>query len=243
MFRRFLIAVLIFLIVVVVVADRIGAIVGAHVLAGKVQTDEHLQNRPSASIGGFPFLTQAFNGKYKDVTITGHNVVVDGVTVNTLVAHLHGVHLPFGKVIHGSVSQVPVDSVNGTAFVSFANANAYLSKHLTGEQATLSGGPGHSVNVVDRLRLGGKKLSLDGVGTVSVSDSVVVVHVAHLSGAETSGSGADTQTLRLAVKRLRIAVPLQELPFRMNVTSVAVSPTGLTGTGSATKIVLGSRGQ
>lgn len=227
MFRRFLIAVLIFLIAVVVVADRVGAIVGAHVLAGKVKTDEHLSSRPSASIGGFPFLNQAFGGNYKDVTITAHNVDLSGVTVTTLTAHLHGVHLPFGKVVHGSVSQVPVDRVDGTAFVSFANVNSYLaSRHLSVRIA-----PGHNgeAAVTDRVVVHGKHLSLTGLGSATVSGNIIRVQVTKLSGPVNLGN-------RVA----NFTVPLHALPFRIALESVSVTPTGLSGTGGATNIVLGA---
>jgi len=236
MFRRFLIAVLLFLIVVVIAADRVGAVVGAHVLAGKVQTDEHLPNRPSASIGGVPFLTQAFGGKYNDVKITAREVPVNGVPVTTLTANLHGVHLPFTKVIHGSVSQVPVDRVDGTAFVSFADANSYLAHHsVAGQLLTLSAGSGGSAAILDKTRIAGKRVTLNGLGTVTVSANVVTVGVSHLTGA-----GLGAKALNLATRDLSVAFPLQALPFRLGLKSVTVTPTGLLGTGGATNIVLGS---
>jgi LmeA-like phospholipid-binding len=228
-FRRFLIAVLIFLIAVVVAADRVGAIVAAHVLAGKVQTDEHLPSRPSASIGGFPFLTQAFSGKYSDVTITAHNLRVDAVQVTTLTAHLHGVHLPLSKVVHSSVTRVPVDRVDGTAFVSFANVNTYLAgKHLS---LRVAPGANGTATVTDRLVVHGKRLSLRGVGAVTVRHSVVHVRVTKLAGA-----------VGLPNRVASFSVPLRGLPFRIQVRSVSVTSTGLSGTGAARNIVLGSPG-
>jgi hypothetical protein len=234
-FRRFLIAILIFLIAVVMAADRVGAIVAAHVLAGKIQTDEHLPNRPSASIGGFPFLTQAFGGDYKSVTITAHEVPINRVSVTTLTAHLHGVHLPFSKVISGSVSRVPVDRVEGTAFLSFADANSYLAgHHVAGSVVRLRPGTNGTADVVDRLHIAGKAVSLHGVGTVSVSNNVVTVGVSHLTGSSSS------TVLSLALNRLNVGFPLSGLPFRLHLTSVTVTSSGLSGTGEATDIVLGS---
>jgi hypothetical protein len=233
-FRRFLIVVLIFLIAVVVAADRVGEIVAAHVLAGKLQTDEHLPNRPSTSIDGFPFLTQAFGGNYKDVKVTAHEVPVNAVPVTTLTANLHGVHLPFSKVIHGSVSQVPVDRVDGTAFVSFADANSYLSKHrIAGSVIRLKPGSNGTATVMDRVHLAGKLLKLRGVGSVSVASNVVTVGVSQLTGASSA-------LLSKAAKQLAVSFPLSGLPFRLQITAVTVTSAGLSGAASVSHIVLGS---
>lgn len=234
MFRRLLIILVIFLIAVVIAADRIGAAVGAHVLAGKVQNFEHLPQRPSASISGIPFLTQAFGGKYHNVKITADGVPVNGVTVTTLTANLHGVHLPFSKALHGSVSQVPVDRADGTAYVSFTDANSYLAKHpVAGQNVRLSaGGSATSVNVTDQARVGGKQVSLHGVGLVSVHSNVVTVTVSQLSGGRLP---------KRSPKHLAVSLPLQGLPFRLQLHSVKVASSGMTGTGGATNIVLGSR--
>lgn len=227
MFRRFLIAVLIFLIAVLVVADRVGAIVGAHVLAGKVKTDEGLANRPSATIGGFPFLTQAISGNYKDVTVTANNLTVGDVTISTLTAHLRGMHLSLHDVLHGTVSQVPVDRVNATAVVTYAEVNQYLrSRHVAIQVAP---GTGNQVHLTDRVSAHGKHVTLNGDGTVSVSDNVLSVSVAKAAGVSA-----------LAVRSLRFALPLHGIPFRIDVESVTAGSTGITATGGATNIVLGS---
>jgi hypothetical protein len=228
-FRRFLIAVVIFLIAVVVVADRVGAIVGAHVLAGKVQTDEGLSSRPSATIGGFPFLTQAIGGNYKDVTITADNVTVNGLTVTKLTAHLHHVHLPLGKVIHGSVTQVPVGQVAATAFVAFSDINEYLhNQHLS---LQVSPATGDNVTLTERVAVHGKHVSVSGVGSVTVSNNVIHVRVTKVSGVSAPGG-----------QSLRFSLPLKGIPFRIQVQSVSTSSTGLTATGGASNIVLGARG-
>jgi hypothetical protein len=240
-FRRFLVVVVIFLIAVVVVADRVGAIVAAHVLASKVQTDEHLPNRPSASIGGIPFLTQAFGGNYKSVKLTAPGVLVNQVDVTTLTVDLHGVHLPFSKVIQGKVSEVPVDRANGTAFISFADANNYLANHIIGGSLiSLAPGSNGSAKVTDRLHVAGTLVSLHGLGSVAVANNVVTVGVRNFSGSKSSAGSALSQTLDLALKRLKISFPLTGLPFQLKVRSVTVTPTGLSGTASAANIILGS---
>jgi LmeA-like phospholipid-binding len=238
-FRRFLIAVLIFLIAVLVAADRLGAIVAAHVMAGKIQTDEHLQHRPDASINGFPFLTQALGGDYKNVTVTASGIVVDGVTVTTVTARLHGVHVPFSQVWHQTVTRVPVDRIDGSALIAFDAVDNYLSAHHPAHQVVSlepksGAGVGADATVIDRLHVHGKTVTLRGVGKLSVLDNVVRVTVSHLRAA-TPG----TQVLG-GITRLSFSVPLKGLPFQIQLQSVTISATGITVTGHAQNVVLDS---
>jgi hypothetical protein len=231
-----LIVVLIFLIAVVIAADRVGALVGAHVLAGKVQSDENLPSRPSATIGGIPFLTQAISGSYKDVTITAREVPLNGLSVTTLTAHLHGVHLPFDKAITGSVSQVPVDRVEGTAFVSYADADVYLADHHEpGQHVTLEPGGAGTVRVNDKVHTGGRAFTLHANGRLAVADNTITMNIGHLSGASASIVSAAQHTLT-------VSFPLHGLPFRAQLQSVSANSEGMSADVTATNIVLGEHG-
>ncbi|HVS68663.1 MAG TPA: DUF2993 domain-containing protein [Mycobacteriales bacterium] len=222
MLRRLLIAVLILIVAVMVVFDRIGAHVAGHVLAGKLQSDEHLPHRPSVSIGGIPFLTQAVGGDYHDVSVTAHDFrTPSGVQVTTLKAHLHSAHIPLSKVLHGSVSTVPVDRVDGTAFLSFGNVTQYLSAQGVGS-VTLSRSSAHAIDLTGRIPLGGRLRLVHAVVLVGVSHSVVT-----LRGASST-------------RPIALSIPLQGLPFRINITSVTVGANGITAAGTAHHVRLGS---
>jgi hypothetical protein len=225
MLRRLLIAFLLLVVVAVLVVDRVGARAAAHVLAGQLQSDEHLTERPSVSIGGIPFLTQVFGGKYDDVTVTAHNYKTsDGVTVTTLKAHLHGAHIPFSKVVNGSVKSVPVDRVDGSAYLSFGNLTRFLSTQ--GLTVTLSRDSSRGINLTGRVPLGGRVRLVHSVVTVSASRSVVT-----LSGpARVHGT----------MLPISLPIPFGALPFRFTVTSVTVGSNGIIGTGRAKHVTLGS---
>lgn len=234
MFRRTVIVALIALVALVVAVDRLGAMVASRVLAGKVQHDEHLPNRPKVSIGGVPFLTQALGGTYKDVTITDSNVPVRGLSVSTLTVKLHDMHIPFSDVSHDTVSRVPVDRVDGTAFMTFAAINTYLSEHEpAGQRFSVRSGSGRSLTVIDRVRRNGTTLTLTGSGTPSVAQNVITIDVSPLVP-----TGSSTSTV--PVRPVPILVPLTGLQFRLRLRSVTVSPGGVTATGVAPDIVLGS---
>ncbi|HVV77332.1 MAG TPA: DUF2993 domain-containing protein [Mycobacteriales bacterium] len=226
MLRRLLIAFLVLVVVAIVALDRVGVHVADHVLAGKLQSDEHLPHRPAVSIDGFPFLTQAIGGDYHDVSVTAHDFrTPEGVTVTTLKAHLRGAHIPLSKVLHGSVSEVPVDKVDGTAFLSFGEISRYLSGRGSGT-VTLSRASAHGVELTGRLPLGARHPLVHTVVTVGVSSSVVT-----LSGPSTGPR---------AVRSLVLSIPLHGLPFQIDVTSVTVDSAGVTAAGVARHVKLGS---
>lgn len=228
MVRRLLLILLGLLVVLVVVADRVGAVVAAHVLADKIQTTEHLPSRPGVSIGGFPFLNQAISGKYSDVTVTAHQLTVSGVPVSTLVARLRGVHVPLGAAISGNVHRVPVDRTDGQVVLSYADLNRYLaSRHLR-----LSDAAGSGVTVSGFATVAGQRVAVGGTGTVSVARDVVSVSVRHVS--------PQTAGLRSAVPApIRFSIPLLGLPFQISLAEVHTKPGGVVATGTVRHLVLG----
>jgi hypothetical protein len=241
-FRRFAIALVIFLLVAVVAADRVGAIVAGHILASKVKTDENLRGHPTATIGGIPFLTQALSGTYRDVTIEANNVPVDGVNVTSMTVHLYKVHIPIGDVVNGAVLHVPVKRVAGSAFVAFGDINTYLdSHHPSGQVLFLRASTGNTATIFDQIRIGGKTIAVRGVGTVQLAGNAVAVKVTHLE--RNNGAALPPSVLESVLSRLSIFVPLDDLPFRMTLRSVTMTSTGITVTGGAVNAVLGGHGR
>jgi hypothetical protein len=225
MLRKLLIGLLLLIVVLVVVTDRVGGAVAGHVLAGKLQTDEDLPSRPSVSISGFPFLTQAFHGRYSDVSVTAHGYkTTDGVQIQTLKIHLHGMHVPLSHVLKGSVSRVPVDHVDGTAFLSFADVVHYLAGQAV--TVTLSRASPGAVEVIRQVHVGGHTKLLKGVAAVAVNGANVTLALAASAAPK--------------LKPLVLSIPLRGLPFRINVTSVQVTAGGLLGAGTADHVTLGS---
>ena len=225
MIRKLLMVVVLLLVALVLVADRVGASVASHVLASKLQSDENLPNRPSVSISGVPFLTQAFHGDYSNVAVTAHGYkTTDGVEIQTLKVHLHGLDLPLSRVLKGKVSRVPVDHVDGSAYLSFADVVHYLAGRAI--SVRLSRASSGGVEVIREVRRAGHSKLLSSVATVGVSGGTVTLSVA--------GSAASH------LKPLVLAIPLRGLPFRFTVTSVRVTASGLSGTGTADHVTLGS---
>jgi hypothetical protein len=137
------------------------------------------------------------------------------------------------------VSRVPVDRVDGSAFVTYAAANTYLAHHGPAHTAiTLSSGTGGQIRVAEHTKIGGHAVSLSGTGRVSVvGNNVVHVSITALKGS-TKVLG-HTLSAQLPVDLRSVSIPLPGLPFRFTLTSVTASTTGVTGTGTARHVVLG----
>jgi hypothetical protein len=230
-FKRLLILVAIFLIVVVVVADRVGAIVAAQVLSSKLKTDEHLPSRPDVTVAGIPFLTQAVGGSYSDVKVTVTDLTIHRLLLTTLVVQLHGAHIGLRAALKGDVHEVPVDTANGQVTVGYPAIDAYLR----GRHLTVSEGSGGQLKVTGALVIAGHKITASGVGTATIAHNVIDVHVHQVS----AGVGSHVGHLSLA-QRINFKLPLNGLPFRIALGTVRATPTGIIATGTARNLVLGS---
>lgn len=71
--RRLGIAILT-LIVLLLVADRVGVVIAEHTAGDTIKSSQHLKSRPDVDIAGFPFLTQLATGHYDKITITAKHV-------------------------------------------------------------------------------------------------------------------------------------------------------------------------
>lgn len=228
MLRRLLLGLVVGVVVVLVVADRVGAVVAAHVLADKIQTDEGLSSRPEVSIGGFPFLTQAIRGDYSNVTVTAHHLVLGGVPVSRLTVHLHGAHLPLHDALSGNAHQVPVDSTDGQLLLSYPDVNHYLApKHLTVQPAA-SG----QVRVTQTLSIAGQRLTVSGIGRASVRHDVITATTTSVA-AGASGSSVSVPA------RLSASLPMLGIPFRLTLGEVHATTAGVIAAGTVNRLVIG----
>jgi hypothetical protein len=212
--RRLLILAAI-LVVLLVVADRVAVAAADHLVASQIQTQEHLANRPSVSIGGFPFLTQAVAGTYDDVTLTVHGYRGAPVAVDTITVHLHGVHVSLGAVFSQSLSSVPVDSATAQVLLSYADLNTYLRA----KGVTLGYAGGDRLRVTGSVTVAGQTLSATGTATLDVSAHSLAIR---------------------AVNAVTVPIPLGGLPFGIALRSAKATNRGILVTASAAGLVLHS---
>jgi hypothetical protein len=131
---------LVFLLVLLVVADRLSARVASQVVADRIKSSQHLATTPEVSVVGFPFLTQLFRGTYDEVDASAVNIDKDNVRASSLSLHLHGVHLKVADVLSQSVKTISVDRADGTVVLSYADVNALVKGSGTGTVSAVPAG-------------------------------------------------------------------------------------------------------
>ncbi len=223
-----LLALLIALLLVAgLVADPIAEGVAEERVAAALRDGGDLAGTPEVDVTGWPFLTQAVSGTYDDVRIalTAEDLGRPGTRADVV---LRGVHVPLSDVLSGSVQEVPVDRIDGTATLSYA----LLSQELGADTVLRREGDG--LRVTRTVELLGYTVPLTAVGRLSLDGQDVVVDV---DRAEAAGVDAPGFVVDRAEGLLDLRYPV-ELPFGLRLTGVRPADAGVVVTAEATDTVL-----
>ena len=222
------------LVVLLIAADRIALLVADSQIADRVQKSQELSAHPQVSIKGFPFLTQVLGGRYHEVDVSVRNITRNGLTVDKLSVHAHGVSVSLSKVISGSVSEVPVDRADAVVTLGYPNLNAYISQQL-GQVLQVSDENGN-------LKLTGTlpfppRISLSAQAQIDVSGSAVTLRPVAVASilAKIPGSGLTTEAVE---QFLTVRLPISQLPFGIQLQRATVTPAGLVIAASASGLTI-----
>jgi hypothetical protein len=220
---------LVVLLGLVVAADRIAVGIAEDRVGEELAAKGGLQGSPSVDIDGFPFLTQAVAGDYEDVRISLTAADLGQPEGTSADVALHGVHVPLSSVLSGSLSEVPVDRVDGTATLSYA----LLSAQLGGDTTLRREGDG--LRITKTVELAGFTLPLTAAGTVALDGDALLVDVE-----EASGAGVDIPGFLVGQVSdlLDIRYTIPALPFGLQLTSVRPADDGVVVTVEAEDTVL-----
>ncbi len=204
-------------------------------MADELRRSADLPELPQVEVQGVPFLTQALGGRYRSIDVRARQVPVDAGTSGPLVlrgmsAHLEGVHVPLSDALTGAVDDVPVDRVEATAVLSYAD----LSRR-SGERALTVSPAGDRVRVRGQVRVLGRELTASAVSALRVERGAVVVTAESF---DVGGAAADRLVTRALRGRLDLRVPLGALPFGLQVQDVRVREDGLAVRATADDTVL-----
>jgi hypothetical protein len=227
---RALLVIILLLLGLAVVADRVAVGVAEDKVGEQLAAKGGLSGTPAVDIAGFPFLTQAVAGTYDDVRIALTAEELGQPAGTRADIALHGVHVPLSSVVSGSVDQVPVDRIDGTATLSYA----LLSAQLGGDSTLRPEGEG--LRITKTVEALGQTIPLTAVGTVSLDGNQLVVDVD-----EAAGAGVDLPDFLVTrvsdLLDLRYDVPA--LPFGLRLTGVDPAEDGVHLRVEAENAVLG----
>ena len=227
-----LVALVVLLLLVVgalLVVDRVGVRIAEGRVGEQVADRGDLTGTPDVDIAGFPFLTQALSGDYRDVRI--HLTAEElGQPAGTRAdVALRGVHVPLSDVLSSSVQQIPVDRVDGTATLSYP----LLAEQLGGDTTLAQAGTG--IRVTRTVEVLGFDLPVTATGTLTLDGQDVVIDV---QDADAGAVDVPAYVLRRAADLLDLRYRVPELPFGLQLTSVRPAAGGVEVRVQATDTVL-----
>ena len=213
-----------------VAADRIAVAVAEDQVGDRIAEQADLPGSPEVDIRGFPFLTQALSGRYDDVGLSFTSDDLGQPTGTRGVVSLRGVEVPLSDVVSGSVRQIPVELLEGSATLS--------SDLLSAEM-----GPGtewardaRGLRITRTVEAVGRSVPWTAAGEVSLDGRDLVIDVR-----EASGVGVDLPDAVVAQVSdqlgLRYTVP--DLPFELALTDVRPGEDGVVVTAQGQGTVIG----
>ncbi|ASU82164.1 DUF2993 domain-containing protein [Nocardiopsis gilva YIM 90087] len=224
--RKFLVFILIFLLVMVVVADRGLHSAAQNEIAKRVSQRYQLSSEPEVTIGGFPFLTQAIGGEYSEIHIVTGAMTVNDVNLDRVDITARNVQAAIGdlmtepKVIAGAADakvMLPYSELQSRLPQGIVIENKDGKPRMTGDLAVPGG---ISVPVAADL-----DVSIDG-DIINVTPTDIEVSDAPID-------------LGSAVKdRLTVSFQVPQMPFDLQITKIDALPNGVEVSAEATDVRL-----
>lgn len=213
-----LLVVLLLVLGLLLVVDRVAVGYAEDQVAQQIAEQGALAGTPEVEIGGFPFLTQAIAGSYDDVAISLTAEQLGQPEGTRADVTLRGVRVPLSAVLSGSVEEVPVERIDGTATLSYDLLSAQL-----GGDTTLRP-EGDRLRITKTVELLGQSVPLTATGTVALDGGDLVVDVEDAAGAGVEVPGFLVDQVADLLD-LRYAVPA--LPFGLQLTDVVPADDGV----------------
>jgi hypothetical protein len=198
--------IVIVLLVLAVVADRFACYEAENQMATKIQQNG-LPVKPHVTIEGFPFLTQLAAKDFNDVVISASNVTEGSLTISSINATLHGMHLIDGY------NGARIDTLNGSALITYqalARAGGFPSG--------ITLGPGANSSQVKAT------VSIPVIGNQSVTAQITKTSANKFNIQVVNADGVESSFLG---NLLNYTYTVPELPAGMNIASVSATSQGV----------------
>lgn len=224
--------VLLVLLVLVGVADRVGAHYAETLIAERVA--QQLTKRqieaapPEVTIKGYPFLTQVLAGNYDEIQVDLRDVKAERLPIPLLKVRAHDVRADAREMMNGT-GKVIATKIDGTATISYTSL-----LEASGLQDVTMSGDGTNLRISGSLPVTGV---LTGVAEVTAVDGRVRIRVKELTAA--NASAAAQQLINQYRDRLSgVTFSLPPMPFNLKLVDVDPALGGLDITMSTNEVEL-----
>lgn len=224
--------------------DRLANHVAEGRIATVLQSDAHLAHKPTVTVHGFPFLTQAVGGRYDRIEVKASDLFdsvaglppTSGSTGSVSTVNFEGVHLSAAKALSGKVGEIRVDRVTGSAVVSFADVEK--AAKLPGLKVSAISGQPDKARLTETVTAVGVSGTADVVARVSVVGNALKLDAVSVS--LPAGVSVPASVLADIRSHAGFTISVPGLPHGVRLTGVAVGANGVAVTIRADNIVLSS---
>jgi LmeA-like phospholipid-binding len=235
--------VLVVLVGLLVAIDFGAAAAAEYQVSKRLRGHLNLPDDPAVQINGFPFLTQAFSGDYRDVDVAADRVTVARLRDIDVEATLHHVRVPFSDLVSGKANNVKVDEVVGRVRIQVTELRKLidvpdLTVDQVGPHDTNAAGdplPKDAIKLNGTVAVLGQQFKVTVIGTVELAGGQVqVTPLTVKADGQTLPAAAEQNLLRLFTVRIDPG----SLPFSVTPTAVHADNGTLVVEGTARDVVL-----
>ena len=221
---------------VLIIGDRVAVKFAENKVSDLLVVNAGFEQNPDVTVHGFPFLTQAVRGVYRDIEISGSGLQLGDIKGASVDVDLKGVHLPLSDVLHQSVDQLPVDRIEGEVTLPYDE----IARLIGVPGLTLSQGSNGGVKVTlsASVPIFGT-IQASGTAEVTVSGSSLSLKVTQLSAL---GVSVPQSVLNVLGQSIQVPVQIPPLPYGLTVSSVTAGESGIVVHGGAQDVVLKADG-
>lgn len=218
------------LLVLLLLVDRVGVEYAEDRVAAQIQEELALSATPQVQISGFPVLTQAVAGRYRDVRLTVDAADLGELSVLGADVRLRGLRIPLPDLLSEDIEPIPVDSVAGTVSVPYAEVAEQIGPGVTVEDSP------DGVVVSQTLDVLGQEVEVSGTGEIRVAGpDEIGVTVVSLSLA---GLELPDRLVEQLQDRLSFVYTVPPLPFGLKITDAVATADGFDVSAAAEDTVL-----
>ncbi|GAB2996407.1 LmeA family phospholipid-binding protein [Saccharothrix stipae] len=218
-----------------VAADFGLAAAGEYQVAQKMREKFGLSEDPSVRINGFPFITQAIGGDYRDIEISASGVPVrDQLRDLEIRANLYHTRIGLSDLLAGNTRGAKIDQVKGSVKIKANDLNRLVNQvtpftdmaiepdHRTELPAGQKPDPTvAAVKLSGNTKVAGRNIRITAYGTVSLVNGQVVIGMNDVELDDLALDGLDA-VLGVVREALSVTIDPGALPFTVTPTAVKV---------------------
>ncbi|MBE1589766.1 DUF2993 domain-containing protein [Nonomuraea angiospora] len=207
---RKLIIFLIVLVILLVAVDRVAVAGVERDLSNRIAAATDLSDKPTVTIEGIPFLTQAISGHYPEVRFDLGTFTYGGVPIKNLRGAAYDVTAPLADVLQNRANvQAGRVTVSGT--LTRATIDKYAPRGVK------IGGNGDRLTASGEVTVGVQKVKFNAEMRVELADGGIKIQAEKIEGVPDQLASLVSYTIPFKGK----------LPFDVKVTGVKSVPEGL----------------